>query len=153
MWPFRCCKPAHLLWGRVSFLTQRMWAGVALGGALNRNWLQTLGQQSVWKLPAVGSAVWNYRFALGWRSTEDLVWGTPCWRSCSQSSRDFLLGKRPRTRHRWSGPTGGTRGDTFTCRRPQTSKTSTWRSDMMELCAKLQSEVHIVSVWWSVPLW
>lgn len=92
-------------------------------GALNRNCLQTLGQQSIWKLSAARSG--NHRFAQGWTSTGDWGWGTLCWRSYSLSSRDFLSGKRPRIRRRWLDPTGGTRGDTFTCRHRQISTTST----------------------------
>lgn len=96
-------------------------------GALNRNCLQTLGHQNIWKHPAARSG--NQLFSPGWTSTGDWEWGTLCWRSYSLSSRDFLSGKLSRTHHRWLDPTGGTRGDTFTCRLPQTSATSTWRSD------------------------
>lgn len=111
------------------FFQQRIWAGGGTRGALNRNCLQTYRTnllRSIWKRPAARSG--NQRFAPGWTQTGDLGWGTPCWRSCSLYSRGFLSGKRLRTRRRWLAPTGGTRGDTFTCRRRRTSTTSTWRS-------------------------
>lgn len=114
-------------WGRVSVFLREGCEQEWHSGSLNRNCLQTFGQQSIWRLPAVRRG--NQEFAAGWTSTGDWDWETPCWRSCSLSSRDFLSGKRPRTHHPWLDQTGATRGDTYTCRLPQSSTTSTWRSD------------------------
>lgn len=57
-WPFRCSKPPHLLWGRVSFFFYaKDVSRSGTRGALNRNCLQTLGQRS--NLNTSSSSQWK----------------------------------------------------------------------------------------------